>query len=282
MQHANTRVLTVFALAALAATAQADDEPKNLLFFGNSFTGSGGGVHTLVRDVATAAGHPTPHVFGMVVGGQTLEWHLASTASVITSGIPAGQHWDAVMLQEYSTRPTTHPTDANVPAFIDAARGLYQATLNHSPNAQSVLFETWARGPGHSFYPSIWNEPAEMQAELRANYDLCRDQLALLGPSEVAPIGDAFELGGFDLSLYASDIYHASNKGALLISLVMYGTIYDDRTTGDFDLTDVQTRLGLTQADVDAATQLADAVLAPAPSTLSALALFGLAARRRR
>jgi|GEM_PF-1442990 len=276
------RTPTTLAAIAIAASAARAENPKNLLFVGNSFTGSGGGVHLLVQDIATAAGHPTPYVFGRVIGGQTLEWHLATGTYVIDSEIPAGQHWDAVVLQEYSTRPTSHPTDGNVPAFLAAAEGWYQTVLDHSPAAEAVLFETWARAPGNSVYPTYWPGPSFMQSELHDNYNLCRDLLGALGTAEVAPVGDAFELGSFDLSLYGGDLYHASNRGALLMSLVIYGTIYDDTTTSDIDLTDIASGLGLGQTDIDFATDLADRILVPSPAGASLFLALGLVAPRRR
>ena len=276
-----THAIAAAAAISLAAAAHAD-EPKNLLFYGNSFTASGGGVQLLVRDIATAAGHATPHVYARIVSGQTLEYHYDTGTSVITSGIPAGEHWDAVVLQEYSTRPTSHPTDGNVPAFLQAAQDLYGAVLDHSPDAQAVLFETWARAPGHAFYPSIWDEPADMQSELRMYYDDANDLLNTMGTSEVAPVGDAFEAGDFDTSLYAGDLYHASNRGALLISLVLYGTIYDDATLSDIDLSTVGTSLNLTDDDIAIATTLSERVLVPAPASVTLLAGAGLLAARRR
>ena len=277
----NTKLLIAALAITTAATASA--EPKNLLFYGNSFTASGGGVHTLVRDIATGAGQETPHVFGRIASGQTLQFHLDTGTSVITSGIMPGQQWDAVVLQEYSTRPTTHPTDGNVPAFLSAVQGLYQAVQAHSPDAAAVMFETWARGPGHFVYPGIWNEPAEMQAELRDNYNLANSVLSGIGTSEVAPVGDAFEAAGFDLSLYGGDIYHASNLGALMISLVIYGTIYDDVTLTDIDLSVVTTRLGLNPTQTAFAIANAESVLVPAPASGALVLGAGfLAVRRRR
>ncbi|USN99652.1 MAG: hypothetical protein H6810_03045 [Phycisphaeraceae bacterium] len=279
-----TRTCLTMTLIACASVANAE-EAKNLLFFGNSFTQSGGGVQRIIRDIAVSAGHPRPYVFSQAIGGVTLEYHLANSTSVITSGIAPGDHWDNVVLQEYSTRPTFNPNYGNVPAFLAAADGLYQATLNHSPDAQAVMFETWARGPGHFFYPTEWPDPATMQSELRTNYHLCVDNLnADYGPgsAKYAPVGDGFENGSFDLSLYAGDIYHASNRGALLISLILYGTIYDDMTTSDIDLTAIAAGLGLGQADIDIVTTIADETLVPAPGAVAMLVLGGAAASRRR
>ena len=266
---------------SIASMAQATGK-KYLLFYGNSFSQSGGGVHLLVRDIATGAGHETPHVFGQLVGGQSLEYHYNTGTSVITSGVPPMEQWDAVVMQEYSTRPTTHPTDGNVPAFYSASQNLYQSVLDHSPNAQAVLFETWARAPGHFVYPGIWSEPAAMQAELRMYYDLADGMLDSMGTSEVAPVGDAFEAGGFDTSLYGGDLYHASNTGALAISLVLYGTIYDDTSVDDIDLSVVTTRLGLNQDQIDFAVGIANSVLVPAPASVSLMLAGGMLATRRR
>ena len=281
-----TTSITVLAAGVLVGVASGGvEEPKNLLFYGNSFTGSGGGVHRIVRDIAVAAGHARPHIYGQVVGGQTLQYHLDNWTSVITSGIPQGEAWDHVVMQEFSTRPTFHPTFGDVPAFLSASDGLYQAVLDHSPDAQAVMFETWARGPGHSYYPNQWPDPATMQSELRTNYHLAVDNLNTNhgeGSAEYAAVGDAFEAGNFDLSLYGGDIYHASNRGALLISLVLYGTIYDDMTTTDIDLTGVAAGLGLDEADIAFATDLADQVLVPAPSAVLPLVLGGAIATRRR
>lgn len=269
-------------IAALTLAASAQAEQKNILFYGNSFTGNAGGIHNMVRDIAVAAGNETPHIYGRIVGGQTLQYHLDTGTSVITSGIPQGETWDAVVLQEYSTRPTTHPSDGNVPGFLSASQGLYEAVLAHSPDAQAVLYETWARAYGHSFYPGIWNVPAEMQAELRSNYNLANDQLNLLGTSEVARVGDAFEAGNFDSSLYAGDLYHQNNRGALLAALVLYGTIYDDMTTSDIDLSALSAPYGLDSEDFAFATSLADTVLVPAPASGMMLLGAGLFAGRRR
>lgn len=278
---------TVFAMAAIGligATASGED-PKNLLFFGNSFTAAAGGVHRIVQNIAVSAGHPVPYVYGQAIGGVTLQYHLTNSTGVITSGIAPGGHWDNVILQEYSTVPTFHPTFGNVPSFLSAANGLYQAVLNHSPAAKAVMFETWARGPGHSYYPTQWPTPAAMQSELRINYHTCVDNLNTLhgaGSAAYAPVGDAFEAGNFDLGLYSGDIYHESNRVALLVSLVLYGRVYADTTTSDINLSAVAATLGLGAADISFTTALADQVLVPAPSALALLVMGGLLACQRR
>ena len=268
------------------ADAQTDAEPRSILFYGNSFSQSGPGVDDLVQDLAVAAGHAEPYVFGLFVGGKDLRWHYSNATSIIDSQIPEGQTWDHLVLQGHSLRPTTHPTEGDRDRFRTSALGLFEAMLDHSPEADVTLFETWARAPGHAFYPDVWPEPAAMQAELRAGYAQAAADLRAIGSAEVAPVGSAFEQAGFDPGLYADDLWHARNKGALLIGLTLYGSIYDDPALADLDpiqLADLAADLGLDPADTAEVLAAAEAAMIPTPAGV--LALLGgvlLATGRRR
>lgn len=281
-------LVTCVVFAAEFASAQA---PKDILFYGNSFTIGGGGtrsVPNLVASIATAAGYPTPHVVNAAVGGQTLQWHLTtpSQLQIITTNIVAGGQWENVVLQDYSTWPTHI---GNLPQHISSSLALYQKVAQHSPNVVPVMYETWARSPGHSFYPSQFpGGPAQMQQELRDGYQQSTDNInAVVGASLAlyAPAGNAWEEAGFPIDFYASDLYHASDRGYLLNSLILYGKIYNDPTTSDIDLTNLLASLRLTAADGARLTALADSVLAPVPEPATAtLVLAAVAAmiRRRR
>ncbi len=239
-------IFTVLAVAGVLCGAALAESPRNLLFYGNSFTlGVGsteaesfGGVPEVVRQLAIAAGFPAPRVENAAVSGQSLAWHLANNTAVITdpadfAEVPDFQ-WDAVILQEYSTNPT-HIGDP--PGFRTDALTLFGLVRGHSPGARAVLYETWARGPGHSFYfgnpPLFPGGPAQMQQELRANYELAREDLAAAFGADsvaVASVGDAWEATGW-ADLHADDIYHANTRGTYLAGLVLFGTIYGQRTT---------------------------------------------------
>ncbi len=234
------------AIAALASASALAGNPKTLLFYGNSFTlGIGsteaesyGGVPQVVKNLAVAAGYPEPHVENAAVSGETLAFHRVANNAVIANPndfaeVPDFQ-WDAVILQEYSTNPTHI---GNPAGFRSDALALFGLVRNHSPAAQGVLFETWARGPGHSFYignpPSFPGGPAQMQQELRDNYELARqDLVAAYGADStiVATVGDAWEATGW-ANLHSTDIYHANTRGTYLTGLVLFGTIYGERTT---------------------------------------------------
>jgi hypothetical protein len=277
-------VLLVFPSLCLA-------QAKNILFYGNSFTigvgfGSSRSVDSLVREVAMSAGHPQPYTRSAASAGQSLEWHRLNNTAVITSGIPAGQKWDHVVLQDFSTQPTQI---GNLALHRSSFVGLYEAVRNHSPNVKAVGFETWARAPGHSFYtggsPAFPGGPAQMQQQLRDGYALSTaDVNALYGPgtSVVSPVGSGWQNAGFPLNFYASDLYHAANRGTLLTSLMLYATIYGDNTVSDIDLTSVLGSLGLSASDGALITAVVENTI-PEPAFAMTLlpALGGLLLRRR-
>lgn len=274
------------AMLAVLAAALPAQAGLNILFYGNSFTlgtGSTRSVDYLVDKIAVAAGAADPTTVSAAVSGQTLSYHLAYNTSVIANGLPAGQHWDYVVLQDYSTQPT-HV--GSVAAHRADFLAMYQLVAANSPNVKAIGFETWARAPGHSFYtgsPPSFTNPAEMQAELRNGYALSTaDVNAAMGAgkSQVAPVGDAWEATGWN-NLHASDLYHANNRGTLLTALVLYGTIYHDNVS-DLNLTAIGLDLGIPGPQVGYLAGVADRYLVPEPSGLVlALAGAGLLLRRR-
>lgn len=290
--------VTLLVCATIAAQVSSGQDPKDVLFYGNSFTnatccGSTVSVPNMFRAVAVAAGQPTPRIVNASADGQTLQWHLSSASQMqrITTGIAAGEKWEHVVLQDYSTWPTHI---GNLPQHISSSLGIYQAVAAHSPSVVPIMYETWARGYGNSFYtggaPSFPGGPTQMQQELRDGYQQSTANInSVVGSpvAKLAPAGDAWELANFPANFYGDGSYHASNRGSLLNALVLYGTVYDDPTTSDINLATVLAPLGLTAADGVYLTSLADAVLAPAvpePASLLLLSasVFVFAGRFRR
>lgn len=278
---------------ACAESSRAED-PKDILWYGNSFTnatccGSTRSVPNIFRDVAIAAGRPAPVNRNAAVDGQTLQYHLTNNTSVITTGIAPGGQWEHVVLQDFSTWPTHI---GNLPQHLSSSQALYQEVAMHSPNVVPVMYETWARGYGNAFYtgvnPSFPGGPTQMQQELRDGYRMSTGNInSVVGApiAKLAPAGDAWELANFPANFYGDGSYHASNRGSLLNALVLYGTIYDDPTTSDIDLSSVLTTLNLSAADGVLLTGLADRVLVPEPSAVALLSASGLllaVSRRRR
>lgn len=275
-------------LMALCATAMG--EPKNVLFYGNSFTlgfGSTRSVNALFKDIAVAAGHETPLVQSAAASGQTLNWHLNNNTASILTLIPPDRDWDALVLQEHSAKLTkVFAESPSYPASVeqskDDAVGLYTLARNRSPDVTPVLYQTWARGPGHAFYTGAnppYSGPSEMQAEIRDGYNQLKqaiDSFAGSPTAEIARVGDAWEELNYD-NLHANDLWHAQNRGTLLAALVIYGTVYDDPTTSDIDLTSVLASVNLTAQDGVELTGAADIVLSVVPEPSAVMLVFAAA-----
>jgi hypothetical protein len=290
-------------LVAGASLAPAAETPLNLLFFGNSF--SQGGVEYQVQHFAKVDGHATPTVLLDSQGGQDLAYHVNEVKTNpqlnVAHSLIGTKKWDYVVMQGNSTEPTRI---GNVTNFRSNAVALFDA-VRTSPGGQGtgakgVLFETWARAPGHLYYGGpdgtdyrkAWNSPYEMQSELTSAYaGALADLAAASGPGAVrlAPVGQAFQKTGFDLSLYQSELYHQSNAGRLLSSLLLYRTIYDEQVS-DITFAEASQYTYWYNGGVDAATwgnltALADSMtIVPEPGalTLAAAGAATLVARRRR
>ena len=235
------------------------DTPLRLLFIGNSFTHQGPVPH-IVRDLAASVGWPKPEVEFSAPGGVTLAFHsaLPETLALVDQG-----QWSFVVLQDLSTRPTDN---AGAPAaFKSDATWFYDRIKQASPQAQVVLYETWARHPQHEIYPGTFSDPLEMQAQLRYHYNdaanvyIPANAQQSSAPSEVwvAPVGDAWEaqLGSPNaLGLHASDLYHANATGQYLNALVLYSSIYGVTATGAASLGLPAQDAAVLQAVADATT----------------------------
>jgi len=228
-----------------------------------------------------------PRMFNAAVDGQTLQYHLTNPTQLgrITTGITAGEKWEFVVLQDYSTWPTHI---GNLSQHLSSSLGLYQAVAAHSPDAKAIMYETWARGYGNSFYPGSFANPAQMQQELRNGYHMSTDNInATAGKlaAKFAPAGDAWELANWPANFYGDGSYHASNRGSLLNAMVLYGTMYNDSTISDINLSSILTPLSLSAADGVLLASLAETVLAPVPEpatgTLVMLTLVSLTFTRR-
>ncbi len=278
---------TVAIITGCTVTTQQEtnltQRPLKMIFFGNSFTLASGakqaakmnGIPGLVQQIAKAAGFPEPFVQKSAVGGKTLEWHLANKTQDITrprlyKGMPAGPHvWDYVILQEYSTRPTS--PDNSRPGskmgcpkrFSTDAYLLYREVRDIYPSVKVVLYETWARSPKYKgMYPRFFKDPDEFQNQLHKYYYLAAEELnerAGKNVATVAPAGDAWQKLGFARKLYCYDLYHGSNQGYLLNAMVIFSTIYKKKVSG-IDLSELCKKLNISEEDCKELAKTADSV----------------------
>lgn len=288
------RKLLIFSLALFVSSSAATvgAEPLNVLFYGNSFTlgfGSTKSVNQLFGEIAIAAGQEAPLVQSAAASGQQIGWHLENNFAPIFTLIPPDRDWDFIVMQEHSTKLTR--AFATYPASVEESKsdvvGLYERATQRSAEVVPVLYETWARGPGHSFYTGVdplFTDPSEMQSEVRDGYDMLKQAIDDSVGSDlalIAPVGDAWEVANYE-DLHANDLWHAQNRGTLLAALTIYATIYGDNTS-DIDLSGVLSGLGLDAADGVELTAAADAVAIPEPAnwTLLLLGLMSYALKSR-
>ena len=104
----------VLVWVGLSLPVQAQE--KRLLFFGNSFSLGGGGIHLNVHDLAVASGHDAPVVVGDLASGQDIDYHIGQVNNlpgnnVNHAALGAGETWDAIVVQGYSTEDW-HPEEA--------------------------------------------------------------------------------------------------------------------------------------------------------------------------
>lgn len=240
--------LTILLLPAVLCLSSLNTGAQtNILFVGNSFTqGSGynsagitdengtsnGGVPGIFKKMASDLGYSC-NVSIEAVSGMTLDYHYTNKSAIIGQA-----KWNLVVLQDYSTEPTT--TAGNIAQFETSVGQLKTLITGANPNAKIMLYETWARPDlcslgGSNVFPSL----DAMLSQLRDDYYDAASVYNLYG---VAPVGDAFAkaiaLGyadanpynGIDsgkFNLWGPDYYHASNYGYYLA-----GAVFLEKITG--------------------------------------------------
>ena len=211
----------------------------DILFYGNSYTRqfavANESLPTMVKAIAEAAGRDDVYVKNAAHNGRDFAWHLSENLNVIDGTLGAGESWDYVVMQNYSTRTlTTHPI-GNVTQHRANSVKLYEAVAAHSSAVVPVMFETWARDIGSPVYSAYTNDRAgqdQMTAEVQAGYALAAGDIDLAAGeaiSKIAKIGTAWQAADFN-DLHHTDGSHANQRGRMLSALVMYSTIFEDDT----------------------------------------------------
>jgi len=221
-------------LALLSLTPFVEAQGKNVLFYGNSYTYYvwGYGVPEVVELLAIEAGHPTPTIESSLTGGGTLPYYATDPAQIaaISNLLPAGQTWDAVVMQGHALG-ATNGVGYNVNNFLGGAQGIMSNVRAHSPAAKAVMYQTWASAWGQMYYPVPWPTPMQMHDEIRGNYRLVVDNLnAAFGAGSAvnAAAGDAVALLEWDPVWYEADKFHPSPAMILLSAMCIYTSIYGE------------------------------------------------------
>ena len=228
-------VLLVFLL--LGGSLQTKADP--CLFIGNSYTLATGddqakklGVGKMVEAIAKAKGKNCDATT-LASGGKNFAFHFTEPK---TAEILASQKWKAVILQNHSASTVSASKLKN---HLKDTGELARLVQSLSPGSEIILFQTWARAEGSSFYQETGSlTPAIMTAKSREGYALARDEIKKAFPDlpvRIAPVGEAFALSlknHPDIKLHSTDLHHASAEGSYLAALVIYATLFQDDPQG--------------------------------------------------
>lgn len=218
-----------------------EPEPTRVLFIGNSYTFVND-LPAMLEAVADGAGHPL--LTSMIaVGGATLADHVANPEVMTT----LAEGWDLVVIQGQSVEPIVQ-TDVFVQGAVDLAAMIEVGT----PDADLVLYETWARRAGDPLLDELGMNAEQMQQALTAGYA----DAAQASMGTVAPVGQTWALALTDapqIELFAADGSHPSPSGTYLASCVFFRAIAGE------DASAIETAVaGIDAADADALESIAD------------------------
>ena len=254
-------LLASFLLAALAFAAPATaEEPRTILFIGNSFTqGANSAVLRYrpdsVEDLNDEGVGGIPALFAKFAeqadvawkvshelrGGSTLGFHLNERREKIDAP------WDVVVMQQYSVLDPETPGDVtDTAADAPALARMFTAA---NPSADVHLMAAWSRADQVYREGGHWyGRPVQAMA-LDLRYAMNTVDAASPEIDGVIPVGEAWNralsegiadpnpsdgrtFGKIDLWSY--DQYHASAEGSYLEALVVFGYVtgVDPRTFG--------------------------------------------------
>jgi hypothetical protein len=184
--------------------------PRRILFIGDSFTYTQGGIYTHFEQLAATANPPLAVTTDKVTaGGAFLKrlWEMQTPVKAIDS-----DSFDVVVLQDDIPETTVDTFRQYARLFVDEVR-------RHK--ARPVLFMAWA-------YQRLgW---ISMEQIAQAHRDLAKELNV-----DVAPVGLAWQRAVQerpDLDMYASDREHPSVYGMYLATCVVYATVYRKNPTG--------------------------------------------------
>jgi hypothetical protein len=178
--------------------------PYRILFIGNSYT-SRNDLPSLVRALAAGAGVAWPVETALVAfGGASLaaHWNRGMAQALLEE-----RRWDAVVLQDQSTRALRAP--ASLHEYGKRFAGMAQAV-----GAKPFLYLPWARE----------NDPGSLAAITSAHEALARDTGAVL-----VPVGRAWQRVRAIAAaprLYDADGSHPSPAGSYLSACVFCATLF--------------------------------------------------------
>jgi hypothetical protein len=210
--------LIVLALAARTAAAAS----VSVLFVGNSLIYTND-LPTVFKKFATESSlHVDVDVESITPGGATFYDHWKRGLAVAKL---REQRPNFLVLQPQSVEPLSAPQN-----FFYYAR-LFKSEADRI-GTKTVLFSTWARPAGDTYYKETASggSPTEMQARLNSAYVSLAHNIG----ATLAPIGFAFEQAQHDAPTIALNdgTQHPSPAGTYLAAAVLFRTVFNSPAVG--------------------------------------------------
>ena len=205
-----------------------EENDKTVLFIGNSYTYQpasnsepyeGSSFKNFLR-IATVARYKVT-VDNVTTGGYSLLQHAdeSNTDGALLAEKISRNHYDLAIMQEQSLAPVNKTA-----FFYTGARKLWNKLSDKGING--CFFETWGRKAESNDLPRYGLTNDTMTQILVGNYGAIADELNLPVSHVGTAFYDVYTHHGSEIELYASDNYHPSAYGAMLIAYVHYATIY--------------------------------------------------------
>lgn len=240
------------ALVALSAVGVEAQQPRTILFIGNSYTfGYGSAVRhwraSTVTDLNREGIGGVPALFESFTeqvglswdvyletrGGSAFSFHLQEKRAEITS-----RPWNVVVAHSFSTLDRDAPNDPT--DLLSTGRELAEVLHQASPSVEFYVTATWSRPDMTYVEGTPWY--ARGIEVMGSDVDRAYDRLAaeVSGVKAVNPVGEAFNRAirtgvadpnpydGIDagkVDLWTWDHYHASTYGYYLHALVVFGNV---------------------------------------------------------
>lgn len=216
------RHLVILLLSLELAQSGFAASPISILFVGNSLTQANDLPSVFKNFTEQSRLRTAVEVHSITPGGAFFQdhWKRGQPLAMLRQ-----LHPTIVVLQGQSLEPLLSPQN-----FRHYA-GLLKNEADQI-NATTILFSTWARPPGDSYYEdqTSGGSPAEMQTRLNSAYG----QLAASLNVSLAPVGRAWEVARTiapDIQLL-DGTQHPSPAGTYLAAAVLFRVVFNAPATG--------------------------------------------------
>ncbi len=211
--------------------SQEDGETKSVLFLGNSYTYSNGGIDQMLEQIASSLGDNVT-TESNCLGGYNFQGHSTNTNSL---SLIASQNWDYVVLQSQSQEPAFPPSQVEVETY-PYAESLCNSIYANDSCTVPVFFMTWGRKNGDqqncASYPPICTYEG-MQWRLRQSYvEMAEDNGGIVAP--VGMVWKSIRDNNPDIELYSADGSHPSYYGTYLSACTFYSTLFHKSPVGAY------------------------------------------------